>query len=242
MSLWNWRAGLIGFSLAVVGTWGPWIPHRAAALVLSGWDLAEFVKFVPGASAIRELFYLPAWCAGLTLLALAQLAPGEQPGRLAKQFGLKIVALGLFLAILPPFPNLLTGYQSAEFRWQFLLGVVGLLALVASSVPVRPSVLRAVAGHWPGSSVVTMTGLVGVVRVVLALVGAIPALWQFANVRGEIELVYSTRLGWGWGLGVFLGGWGLVALSGASWLMTRAPTRSKGRIAGTQGAQERHVR
>ena len=64
MSSGNWRAGLTGVAFALVGVWAPWIPHRAAALVLSGWDLAEFVKFVPGASATRELFYLPVWCAG----------------------------------------------------------------------------------------------------------------------------------------------------------------------------------
>ena len=226
----------------MIGTWGPWVPHRAAALVLSGWDLAEYVKFVPGASATRELFYLPAWCTALTLLLLAQQAPGEGSGRLAKRLGLRIVSLGLILAILPPYPDLLTGYQSSEFRWRFLLGVGGLLAWVASWVPTRLLAPRTVADHWTGLSVVTLTGLVSAVQTVLALLGAFPALWQFVNVRGEIESVYGARLGWGWGLGVFLAGWGLVALSGVSWLMTRTPSRSKDGIAGAQSVQERQAR
>ena len=62
--------GLIGVALALVGVWGSWVPHRVAALTLSGWDLAEFVRFVPGALVPHELFYLPVWCAGVALVNL----------------------------------------------------------------------------------------------------------------------------------------------------------------------------
>jgi hypothetical protein len=198
--------------------------------VLSGWDLAEFVKFVPGTSAIRELFYVPAWCAALTLLILADQAVGQGPVTFVKQFGLRAVALGLLLAILPPYPDLFTGYRSPEFRWQFLLGSGGLLAWVASLVTAHLPASLASAGHWPRSFVLCPTTAVGVVRIGLALVGAFPALWQFVNVRGQIESVYGQRLGWGWGLGIFLVGWGLVALSGALQLTTGTPTRSRERL------------
>ena len=62
---------MAGAILAVIGLWGTWIPHPAAALVLSGWDLTEFVKFLPSTSTIRELFYLPVWSAGVVMAVLA---------------------------------------------------------------------------------------------------------------------------------------------------------------------------
>jgi hypothetical protein len=200
--------GLTGAALALVGVWGAWVPHRAAALVLSCWDLAEFVKFVPGASATRELFYLPAWCVAVALGVMTNQEIGKsanwQIGKLASRVGLGVVALGLMMAILPPYPDLLRGYQSAEFRWQFVLGVGGLLVVLASPL----------SGRWPSR-------LAGGLLVALALVGAVPALWQFLKVRGAIEAVYDVRLGWGWGLGLFLAGWGLVGATGGLLLVGR---------------------
>jgi hypothetical protein len=193
--------GLAGVALALVGVWGGWVPHRTAALVLSCWDLAEFVKFVPDASATRELFYLPVWCAAVVLGVIANGRIGESAnrriGEWASRVGLGAVALGLMVAILPPYPDLLRGYQSAEFRWQFILGVGGVLVVL----------LSVTSGRRPPRSV-------GGLLVALALVGALPALWQFLKVRGAIEAVYDARLGWGWGLGLFLAGWGLVGVSG----------------------------
>ena len=54
----------LGWLLAAIGYYGPWIAHATAALTLSGADMAEFVKFLPavqdGTLAVaRQLFYLP---------------------------------------------------------------------------------------------------------------------------------------------------------------------------------------
>jgi hypothetical protein len=212
--------GLLGIGLALAGMWGAWVPHRAAALVLSGWDLAEFVKFVPGAAATRELFYLPVWCAGMAL-AVMMYRPGD---KLAAQVGLAAIALGLMVALLPPYPDLLRAYQSPEFRWQFLLGAGGALVVLSSfflaSLPTLRSrktspettsldhtTPRKSSGRWAAA-------ISGGALVALALVGAVPALWQFLEVRGAIEAVYDASLGWGWGWGVFLAGWGLVGMAG----------------------------
>ncbi len=207
MSRGSWWPALIGLGLVLVGVWGAWVPHRAAALVLSSWDLAEFVKFVPGASATRELFYLPVWCAGIALAVLAIQPTAGLPVRL----GLAMVALGLMLGILPPYPHVFDGYQSAEFRWRFFLSVSGallVLGLLLASQLLRPSthLLNRVAG-----------GLL----LALALVGAIPALWQFLELRRPIEAVYGAQLGWGWGLGTFLVGWALAGLTGGRLLIER---------------------
>jgi hypothetical protein len=198
MSRARFWTGWLGVGLALVGVWGAWVPHRAAALVLSSWDLAEFVKFVPGASVIRELFYLPVWCAGISLTLIA-----NQPGRkLAWRVLFTLIAVALMVALLPPYPHVLTGYRSAEFRWRFLLGVSGTLAVFASWFSTR----------WPGR-------VVGLLLVGLALAGAVPALWQFLEVREAIAGVYGASIGWGWGLGVFLMGWGLVSVTGVRWFI-----------------------
>jgi hypothetical protein len=200
--------GLLGIGLTLVGVWGTWVPHRTAALVLSGWDLAEYVKFLPGVAATRELFYLPVWCAGIALSLISSQGnhqptnqqtnkPTHPPISLIPRIILIVIALALMVAILPPYPHTLTGYRSGEFRWRFILGVSGSLAVLVSGFSTR----------WPRR-------VVGALPVVLALVGAVPALWQFLEVRDAIERVYGASLGWGWGLGLFLIGWGLVSATG----------------------------
>lgn len=196
----TWWMALLGVGLVLIGVWGAWVPHRAAALVLSGWDLAEYVKFLPGTSTVRELFYLPVWCAGLVLAVLA-----VQPTiGLVTRAALIAVALGLMLAILPPYPHLLNGYQSAEFRWRFILGTCGVL-LVLGFLP---------ASRWLQSDASFTNGLAGRLLLLLALVGVFPALWQYLDIRGVIETVYGARLGWSWGVLVFVGGWVLVGGAG----------------------------
>lgn len=196
---------LAGAGAALLGILGAWVPHRAAALVLSGWDLAEFVKFLPGVAATRELFYLPVWCLGLAL-ALTAHRPGATPLR---RIGLTAPALALMVALLPPYPFVLNGFQSVEFRGQFLLGTSGLL-LVLAAWPV--------ARRWP-------VRVVGGLLLAVALVGALPALWQFLRVRGAIQAVYAAGLGWGWGLVAFLAGWFALSLFGG-WLLLPGARRS----------------
>jgi hypothetical protein len=196
---------LAGVALALVGAWGSWVPHRVAALALSAWDLAEFVKFVPGALVPREMFFLPPWCAGIALIVVGNL-------QICKFANLKwLVALGLMVAILPPYPDLFRGYRLAEWRWQFILGLSGVLVTLLGLVAPKLGVLR---GHWSAR-------MAGGLLLALALGGAIPALWQFIQVRNEIEAVYGASLGWGWGVFVFLIGWGLVGAIGGRALVSR---------------------
>jgi hypothetical protein len=202
---------LAGVALALVGTWGSWVPHRVAALALSGWDLAEFVKFVPGALVPREMFFLPPWCAGVALVVIANLQVGKLAdlqickfAHLRWRVGLGLVALGLMVAILPPYPDLFRGYRLEEWRGQFVLGVSGVLVTLLGLVAPEVKALR---GRWSAR-------VAGGLLLALALGGAVPALWQFIQVRNEIEAVYGASLGWGWGIVVFLIGWGLVGAIG----------------------------
>lgn len=210
MSTRTWWTALIGAAWVLIGIWGPWVPHRAAALVLSSWDLAEFVKFLPGISVSRELFYLPAWCTGIVLTILANQSGSRMALGWVPRVLLTFVALGLMAAILPPYPDLFSGYQSAEFRWRFFLGVGGALAVFGLLL----------AALWPASDERWSGRLGGAMLLVLALAGVIPALWAYLSVRSAVETVYDSRIGWGWGLAVFLVGWGLIAVSGVRLLAT----------------------
>jgi hypothetical protein len=188
----GWLAG-VGIALAVIGVWGAWVPHRAAGLVLSGWDLAEYVKFLPGNPAIRELFYLPVCCAGVALSLWAN----HRAARLAPRIGLTGAAVALVSTVLPPYPHVFDGFRIAEFRWQFILSASAVLLILAGWFSAR----------WPArvSAGLLLAG---------ALVGAFPALWQFLNIRDDIASLYGSGLGWGWGLVLFLTGWALVGLIG----------------------------
>ncbi len=53
----------------------------------------------------------------------------------------------------------------------------------------------------------------GAVLLLLALIGALPAVWHFFTIRGAIADVYGASLGWGWGLIVFVIGWAMVGWS-----------------------------
>ncbi len=205
MSRGNRWTVLIGAGLVLVGVWGAWVPHRAAALVLSGWDLAEFLKFLPGPTVTRELFYFPVWCVGI-VLAVIVIQPTTQP---VVRVGLLLIGLALMLTILPPYPHVFNGYQSAEFRWRFVLGATGVLLVIGLPLAAR---------LWESNGF-PLDQVSGGLLLLLALIGALPAVWQFLKVRAAIEAVYGARLGWGWGLGLVLLGWVLVGATGGRQVM-----------------------
>ena len=66
---------LAALGLALVGYWLPWLTQPAAALRLNGYELSEWVTYLPGVRdgslpLSRVLFLLPLACLAL-LLALA---------------------------------------------------------------------------------------------------------------------------------------------------------------------------
>ncbi len=155
-----WGLGAMGVGLALVGAWGAWVPHRAAALVLSGWDLGEYLKLVPGAAVPYDLFYLPVWCGGVALALLS----GGLTGRRAARWAWVAVALALMAAILPPYLNGLRGYLEAEWRGRLALSVSGLVLVGLGGCR-----------RWPNR-------LVGGALAGLTLAGALPARWGAVRV------------------------------------------------------------
>jgi len=194
----------LGIILALVGYWGPWVDHKAAALVLSGLDMAEFVKFLPEVQAgtelvIRELFYLPLLA---TALCLA-LTGGNRCLRypLWARVVMVIMAIVLTIIVLPPYPFILQALNSEEYRQQFLLGA-GCLALIGGTLLYHrlPRVV------------------VAVLLAVVSFAGAIPPAWQFLSVRDALDRVYGQPIQVGWGLWLMVAGFLVVAGTGG-WIL-----------------------
>lgn len=171
---------LVGLALAVVGYFGPWIPHQTAALTVAGAELAWFAKFFPqvreGVVAVRrELFGTPLIAAAV-LLGLwtrgVNLRPLVRRGAIA-------LAVLIALAALPIYDSPF----SAEYRGTLVLTGVG-VAMVSLSV----------FAHRLGRRVY------GALFALLAVGGIVPALWQFARLRPLVVALYGETIGLGWGL------------------------------------------
>lgn len=154
----RWLPILAALAGALTGYFGAWMPHRAAGLVITGVDLAEYVKFLPQVQSgevavLREAFYapllvgsllaallagrrtFPAWARLLALvtsiaLAFAMLPPAWSPGLLLRQeFRIQTVAIALCLFWLLLIP--LTRFLPDRL----VLVAVALLALPAAIWP-----------------------------------------------------------------------------------------------------------
>ncbi len=206
---------LIGIALVLIGYWGPWVNHKTAALVLSGLDMAEFVKFLPGVRAgtefvIRELFYLPVLAAALCLALMGSNRYWRYP--LWARAIMVIVAIVLAIIVLPPYPFILQALGSDEFRRQFSMAA-GCLAVIGASLLYRRLPKAVVAG----------------LLIVISLVGAIPPVWQFLSIRSALDRVYGQPIHVGWGLWLMAAGFLVVAGAGGwilgigYWRLERAP-------------------
>ncbi len=196
---------LTGVALALIGYWGPWVDHKTAALVLSGLDMAEFVKFLPGVRAgtepmIRELFYLPPLAAALCLALLGSNRAWRYP--LWARTIMVVVAIALAVVVLPPYPFVLQALGSDEFRRQFLMAT-GCLAVIGGMLLYRRLSKTIVAG----------------LLIAISLLGAIPPVWQFLSIRSALDSVYGQPIHIGWGLWLMAVGFLAVAGAGARMLV-----------------------
>ena len=189
-------AGLVGLA----GYFGPWVPHRAIGLIVSGLDLGEYVKFIPqvlsGQIAVRrEVFYLPLFAGSLTASLMAS-------RRTLPRWLRAVLALGtipLALAMLPPAwsPALL---RSSEFRLQTAALILCLL--------MAPAVI--VTRYLPDR-------LVLVLIATLAIPAAILPAWGLLQAQTAVAGLYRQplRIGWGFWAGLigflFVAFWAIAA-------------------------------
>jgi len=194
----------LGWLLAALGYYGPWVAHRTAALTLGGVDMAEFVKFLPpvqdGSLAIvRQLFYLPPLAVVVSVALLAWSRTLRYPWPLRLLF--LAAALPVSLQLLPPAWSP-ASLVTPEFRLQ-TIALAGCWLLLALSwlfgrLPV-----------WVGGSLTAVLALGAV---------ALPA-WQFELAKPAIDAVYGRPPAVGWGFWVAMGGLVLLAIAGAGLLV-----------------------
>jgi hypothetical protein len=198
---------LLGTALVIVGCFGPWVPHKTAALTVTGYELAEFAKFFPEVqggvvSVDRPLFYLPFVAALLLVVLLA----GRSATRSVRLVAPLLVAVIFLVALLPysavdsvrhAFAARSPVVLDPDTRGQLVLVLVAIA--LALGMPLAHRLARRVQG-----SVVAL----------MALVGVAPALWQFALLRPLIVELYDAPLALGWGVTVCGTGAALLLLSG----------------------------
>jgi hypothetical protein len=190
------------FLLAALSYWAPWVDHDTAALRLSGQDLGEFVKFLPGFRSAkgpfaRQLFYLPPFVCLVSLVLLSTSPTLVYPRWL--RVGMLGVALALLPGLLPPVWGHPRELLTSEFRLQAIALGVGLAVVLAHAVfrQVPP-------------------GLLGTTLVGLALVALIPAQCAFWVIRPRIWAAYNTpTIRLGWGLWLHITSWAGILITSA---------------------------
>ena len=171
---------LLCLALAVVGYFGPWVGHKTAALTRTGFELSEFAKLFPQVQSgdvrlIRALFFAPPVAAAITLGILLH---HHRRGCVVRTTGMIFAGL-LTLAAVPPYEYL--GNQ--EYRGNLVLAAGGLLLVLLS-----PLTRRLSSQVRNGSNAV------------LAIVGVVPALWQFFLLRPLVAEIYNKPVDLGWGV------------------------------------------
>jgi hypothetical protein len=188
----------LGWVLASAGCYGAWIAHRTAALTISGSDLGEFVKFLPGVldgslQVMRQFFYLPPFAVVVSIALLAGLRRLRYAWPLRVLF--LVLAVPVSLQLLPPAWSP-ASLLSPEFRVQTLaLGLCWLL----------------LAGFWLLGRLPAW--LNGALSGALAVAAAGLSAWQFFAVKGAIDAVYRTPPSIGWGFYVCMSGLAIVAVA-----------------------------
>jgi hypothetical protein len=196
-----------GLILVIVGYFGPWVPHKTAALTVTGWELAEFAKFFPQVqggmvSIARELFYLPL----VTVCMLLALLAGRSTARPARWI-VSLLFAALLVAVLLPYSVVDAARQALATRAPLVVDpqYAGQLVLVVAGLAL--TLLIPLAGRLPQR-------LQDVLIALLALAGAIPPLWQFALLHLLVVALYAVPIGLGWGLIGCAAGFVLLLLSG----------------------------
>jgi putative peptidoglycan lipid II flippase len=209
---------LLALLLALAGYWAPWVNHKASALVITGLDLGEYVKFLPqfrsGELRLRrELFYLPLFLSSLSLVLMASSQFLDYPGW--AKVGMVILAWAMALSMLPPAwspPVLL----QPEFRLQ----TAAILFCLAFPLA------------WPFWARVPSPALYSFLLFAGLVAGFFPAFY-FEKARPFISLLYARPIGWGWGVYLMLAGFGLLA-----GLSFRELLRGRGHMATDGGSSE----
>jgi len=207
--LWTWVLDMVriltlfGLLSILIGYWAPWVDHPAAGLVQNGFDLSEFVKFLPqvksgGEPMTRWLLFLPLAAVALNLSLWAH----GLPGRRAHGLRLTLIAVSLLLLIIliPPYPYTPDRLLGDEFRARTILALASWAIFLLS---------LAWQGRWlPGEWMPILLAL-------LTLAGTTTPIVQFLSLRDALSAVYGRPIAIGWGVWL-MGGGTLTTLGGTA--------------------------
>jgi len=185
----------VGWVLATIGYYGPWIAHRTAALTLTGSDMGEFVKFLPGVldgslQTTRQLFYLPPVAVVLSVALLV----GNRILGYSPLLSVAAIALAVVVSVqlLPPAWSP-ASLVTSEFRLQLITLGICWLALVSfwllGRLPVRLTALACCG---------------------LAAAAGVLSAWQLLSVKPAISTTYGIAPAVGWGYWSCLAGLAMV--------------------------------
>lgn len=169
----------VGSVLVAVGFFGPWVAHRTAALTVTGYELSEFAKFFPevqsGAVPVRRgLFVTPLVAAVVSLALVIHRSDRSLPLRLMATALTALVGL----AVLPPLQAIL----EPQYRLQLIVVAGGLLPVIVAPLTRHAS-----------------ERVRGLLTLLVALVGVVPALWQVILLRPLVAALYERAIWPGWG-------------------------------------------
>ncbi|MFP4344153.1 MAG: hypothetical protein ACLFU8_05620 [Anaerolineales bacterium] len=172
---------LVLWSAALVGYFGPWIGHRAAALAWNAYDLFEILRFLPEIETLALIISLQTLrlpLIGLALLLPLLLAPLPPVWRWLGGS----VGAALALATLPPYPQIVGAWRTPGWRIPFWWGVGGMVgSLILIYVGPRLGSLR----PWLITACTALT--------------AIPALLTFNRLLPAVAGVHRSDVHPGWG-------------------------------------------
>ena len=216
--------------LALVGFWMPWLTQPAAALRLNGFDLAEWVTWLPsvrdGTLPLSRLALLmPAACLAVLLgLAAASARPSAEQRRRGwrgsvpasvEGWGLLALALVCNLFVLPPYEAFTRADYWPDYQSQFWVACAALAGIgVCQFLPSR-----------------VKTGL----QMVFALVGGGYGAWTLILLRPTANELLNASWSVGYGWGVMLIGFAGLIVSGGIQLVKEI--RDKGAGKGSQGQE-----
>ena len=124
------RVALAAWILALIGYFAPWVGRESAALAWNAYDLFDLLRLLPeietGALSVNlQALRLPL--VGLAVLLPVLLSPARWPLRLCGAF----VGVGLALATLPSYPQIVSAWRTPGWRVPFWWGVGAMAASVA---------------------------------------------------------------------------------------------------------------
>ncbi len=168
------RLLLLAFTAILAGYLTVWLPNDAAGLSFLGFEIGEWVKFLPQVQSgelpmNRNYFYLPPVLLGAMMALQASRWPNRRPQTWAMR-GLAILVACLAL----PSIDAVRFEPASEWLLRLLLvGCVALLALIGSWLGKLPNT-----AYWMLMEMAALLGLLFPLWAYVAVWPAVAELWQ----------------------------------------------------------------